>query len=301
VGAAHCTPGVAPVPLPPVQPIFVGDVQGCAEELKEILARARARFGESFQAFFVGDLVNRGPQSLRALELVHGLVEKGRAHYVLGNHELGLLGAGLGLRAMRPLDTAVEILESPDASFWIEWIRRRPLVVEGVLGDRPFAMVHAAAHPDWGLAELMARARAVQTRLSDPNLRGVMRFLGAEREGDPERDLLDRLLHCRSIPAPGRWSRDEPGKPDLAWHAAWLKRGHHYGVVYGHWAMQGLHVAAGLRGLDTGCVHHGRGRVGLLTAWLPDLRRKDPFQIPDEAFWQVQARRKYYIEAGGEP
>jgi bis(5'-nucleosyl)-tetraphosphatase (symmetrical) len=284
-----------------VRPIFVGDVQGCAEELKEILGRARARFGESFEVWFVGDLVNRGPGSLRALELVHGLVEKGRARYVLGNHELGLLMGGLGLRPLRAVDTAVEILESPDASFWIEWLRRRPLVEEGVLGERPFAMVHAAAHPDWALPELMAGARKVEERMADPNLKAVMRFLGAERDAEPVRDLLDRLIHCRSIPGPGRWSREEPVRAEEAWHAAWMRQGHRYGVVYGHWAMQGLHVAPGLRGLDTGCVHHGRGRTGYLTAWLPDLRRKDPFQIPDEGFWQVQARRRYFIEANPEP
>jgi bis(5'-nucleosyl)-tetraphosphatase (symmetrical) len=284
-----------------VQPIFLGDVQGCAEELKEILGRARARFGEGFEAYFVGDLVNRGPESLRALQLAHDLVEKGRGHYVLGNHELGLLMAGLGLRPLRPGDTAVEVLESQDASFWIEWLRRRPLVVQGVLGDRPFAMVHAAAHPDWSLPELMASAQAVEARLSNPNLKAVRRFLAADRSEDPDRDVLDRLVHCRSIPGAGRWSRGEPSRPEEAWHTVWTRRGHRYGVVYGHWAMQGLHVAPGLRGLDTGCVHHGRGRTGYLTAWLPDLHRDDPFQIPDEGFWQVQARRKYYIEAASEP
>ncbi len=284
-----------------MQPIFVGDVQGCAEELKEILGRARARFGESFEVFFVGDLVNRGPESLRALELAHSLVEKGRARYVLGNHELGLLLAGLGLRPLRPLDSALQVLESPDASFWIEWLRRRPLVEEGVLGERAFAMVHAAAHPDWTLQQLLTEARAVQERLADPNLKAVMRFLAADREEDPQRDLLDRLVYCRSVSTSGRWSRDEPSKPEDAWHVAWLKRGHPYGVIYGHWSMQGLHVGPGLRGIDTGCVHHGRGRTGYLTAWLPDLRRKDPFQVPDEGFWQVQARRKYYIEAAAEP
>ena len=58
--------------------------------------------------------------------------------------------------------------------------------------------------------------------------------------------------------------------------------------------MQGLHVAPGLRGLDTGCVHHGRGRAGVLTAWIPDLRRERPFDLPDENFWSVPARRAYY-------
>lgn len=284
-----------------MQPIFVGDVQGCAEELSEILGRARVRFGERYEAWFVGDLVNRGPHSLRALELAADLVEKGRGRYVLGNHEVALLMAGLGLRPLREPGSASQILDSPDASFWIEWLRRRPLVVDGVLGDAPFLMVHAAAHPDLDLRELSQQARAAEARIAAPKLEAAMRFLASDPREDPERDLLDRLVHCRSVPAPGRWSREEPSRPAEAWHAVWRQRGHAYGVVYGHWAVQGLHVAPGLRGLDTGCVHHGRGRTGLLTAWLPDLRRKDPFQVPDEGFWQVQARRKYFIEPAGEP
>ena len=92
-----------------------------------------------------------------------------------------------------------------------------------------------------------------------------------------------------------RWSSRPPSEAaGVAWHEAWLERGHDYGVVYGHWSLQGLHVAPGLRGLDTGCVHHGRGRDGYLTAWLPDPDAGTPFSVPDERFWRVRARRAYY-------
>ena len=87
---------------------------------------------------------------------------------------------------------------------------------------------------------------------------------------------------------------------------AWRLRDPGFGVVYGHWARQGLHVSPGLRGLDTGCVHHGRGRDGVLTAWLPDSAPSasgDPFAVPDERFWQVPAKRRYYYPRadGGPP
>lgn len=283
-----------------MQPIFIGDVQGCVEELAEILDRARRQLGSDFELWVAGDVVNRGPHSLAALEQVHELVEQGRARHVLGNHELALLLTAVGLRAMRPLDTMAEVLESPDASYWIEWLRRRPLVEHGVLGERPFAMVHAAVHPDWTLPQLVERARRVEARLADPDLAAVMKFLALGRDEDPDRDLLDRLVHCRSVEPSGRWSREEPARPEEAWHRVWARREHAYGVVYGHWSTQGLHVAPGLRGLDTGCVHHGRGRRGYLTAWVPDLRRPDPFALPDTGFWQVEARRRYYLEASGE-
>src|SRR5690606_41345875 len=75
--------------FPAMQRIFVGDVQGCADEFDELLARARAAFGERFELWLVGDLVNRGPASLRVLRTVRALAEAGRARCVLGNHELG--------------------------------------------------------------------------------------------------------------------------------------------------------------------------------------------------------------------
>ena len=83
------------------QRIFVGDVQGCADELDEILERARGAFGERFELWVVGDLVNRGPDNVRALERVRALVDAGRGRYVLGNHEIALLRVAAGLRRSR--------------------------------------------------------------------------------------------------------------------------------------------------------------------------------------------------------
>lgn len=281
-----------------MQPIFVGDVQGCADEFNELLARARARFGERFELWLVGDLVNRGPRNLELLETVAELVDRGRAHYVLGNHELGLLQTAFGLRPLRATDTYTDVLDAPEVSFWVEWLRRRPLVEVGRLGargsGRAFALVHAAAHPDWDLATLEKRARAVEARLGAESPETARELLAAPPGDDSGRAVLDRLTRCRSVNARGGFSDAEPAGDTRAWHRAWSERGHDYGVVYGHWAMQGLHVAPGLRGLDTGCVHHGRSGPRALSAWLPDPRAPgDPFAVPDERFWQIPARRRY--------
>jgi len=281
-----------------LQPLFAGDAQGCADELDEILARAADAFGaDGFALHLVGDLVNRGPASLRVLERVRDLEERDQAVPVLGNHDLGLVSVFLGLRELRSTDTFADVLRAPDAGEWIDWLRTRPVAVTGRLGARPFAMVHAAVSPDWDLATLERVARRIEARLADPDLGAVRAFLAAESRADPDRDALARLVSCRSVEASGAWSPDEPTDPADAWHARWAAAGHAYGVVYGHWAMQGLHRAPGLRGLDTGCVHHGRGRDGYLTAWVPDLEAPDPFALPDPgALWQVRARRPYYRE-----
>jgi bis(5'-nucleosyl)-tetraphosphatase (symmetrical) len=276
-----------------VQQIFIGDVQGCADELEELLGRAHGVFGEAFELWVVGDLVNRGPDNLRALRSVRGLVDAGRAHYVLGNHELALLRTALGLREKADFDSFDDVLGAPDAAEWVGWLRRRPLVETGRLGGQRFAMVHAAAHPDWSLDELRSRARAVESRLAAEALEDVRRFLAGDAAASEERDTLERLTRCRSVTLRGRWSPEAPAGDWIAWHGAWSMRRHDYGLVYGHWAVQGLHVASGLRGLDTGCVHHGRGWEGALTAWVPNGTMRAPFDVPDGRFWRAPARRTY--------
>jgi len=166
-------------------------------------------------------------------------------------------------------------------------------------------MVHASSHPDWSLEDLAATAERISERLAGSR-EAARDFLAIDVDGDCDadadtrslRDSLARLTRCRSIAPDGRWSSEEPESPDRAWHRVWAHRAHRYGIVYGHWARQGLHVDDGLRGLDTGCVHHGRGRDGFLTAWLPESRpRSDgrrPFDRPDDRFWHIPARRRYY-------
>jgi len=274
-----------------MQPVFVGDVQGCADELEQVVERAASEFGRRFELWVVGDLVNRGPDNLRALRLVRELVEAKRAHYVLGNHEVALLQCALGTRRVARGDTFTDVLEARDRDDWVDWLRARPLAAFGRLGEQEFVMLHAAAHPDWGLAELSRRARRASQRLAGD--REQARAFLAKQPGGRRRDTLDRMTSCRSVTGTD-WSPEPPRDGAVAWHQDWSQRGHDYGVVYGHWSLQGLHVAPGLRGLDTGCVHHGRDGDRWLTAWVPDPRSKTPFGVPDRCFWKVPARRVYY-------
>lgn len=277
-----------------MQRIFVGDVQGCVDELDELLGRVRTEFGDHYEVWLVGDLVNRGPANLEVLRRARDLVEGGRGRVVLGNHDVGLLAVALGLRALGPRDTIRDVLEAPDRDDWIDWLRRLPLALCGHLGRKPFVMVHASVHPDWGLEDVERRAARVAERLGAPDRALCERLLGRSRSESPTRDDLDRMTRCRSVGSAGLWTEQVPGSGTEPWHAAWSRRAHGYGVVYGHWALQGLHVDTDLRGLDTGCVHHGRDHDGTLTAWLPDAERENPFGVPDDRFWRIPARRVYY-------
>jgi hypothetical protein len=164
-----------------MQRIFVGDVQGCAAELEEILGRARARFGTGYELLSVGDVINRGPASYRALARIREHVECGRGEMVLGNHEIAFLRVALGLAASPPGATWQDLLGRGDLSDWVAWLCRRPLAVFGRLGARRFAMVHAAVPTHAALGSLQASTRQLESRLAT----GAERLLGPNPR-DPE-------------------------------------------------------------------------------------------------------------------
>lgn len=275
-----------------MQRVFVGDVQGCGDELDDLIAEVTRRWRKDASFWFVGDLVNRGPRNLHVLRTVRELWEVGRARVVLGNHEVGLLQTALGLRKLGRLDTIADVLDSPDLAEWVEWLCGLPVALTDRLGERRFAMIHGAAPAGWSLSQLKQRARAVEDRLAGDGV-ARSRFLARER-GSKDFEVFERLLTCRSVAPGGAWSASPPADGRVPWHHAWRAEQPDYGVVYGHWSLQGLHVAPGLRGLDTGCVHSGRGNETFLTAWIPDARATDPFGVPDEGFLQIRAKRAYY-------
>jgi bis(5'-nucleosyl)-tetraphosphatase (symmetrical) len=227
------------------------------------------------------------------LARVRELAEDGRARCVLGNHELHLLRTAFGLRAPGPSDTFGELLLRRDLDDWLDWVRSLPLLLEGELAGTRFVVAHAALHPDWEPGTAAAALAGARSRLAHAERDVARALLAADPARDPDAEVLARVTTCRSVRRDGGWSAEPPTADTVAWHAAWSARGHAYGVVYGHWSLQGLHVAPGLRGLDTGCVHHGRGRDGLLTAWIPD-ERSDPFALPDDRFVQVRAHARYW-------
>ena len=63
----------------------IGDLQGCLESLKGLLEQ----IPEDAELLFLGDIVNRGPESLETLRFVKNLGN--RADTLLGNHDLHLL------------------------------------------------------------------------------------------------------------------------------------------------------------------------------------------------------------------
>ena len=108
----------------------IGDVHGCRAELEQLLLQLgyaidRDQAGRpvgarhpSRRAVFLGDLVDRGPDTPGVLRLVMGMVEKGTALCVQGNHEAKLLRALRGRNVQRThglAESMDQLAAEPDA------------------------------------------------------------------------------------------------------------------------------------------------------------------------------------------
>src|SRR5208337_3625284 len=97
----------------------IGDVQGCDAELGALL-KAIGFSADRDQLWFVGDLVNRGPASLRVLRRVRALGDA--ATVTLGNHDLHLLAVAHGCARLHGDDTLTDVLAAPDRESLLDWL-----------------------------------------------------------------------------------------------------------------------------------------------------------------------------------
>ena len=136
----------------------VGDIQGCYVELQQLLEKVQFDPLQD-QLWLVGDLVNRGPDSLAVLRLVKSL--GGSAVTVLGNHDLHLLAVAAGVAKSHRSDTLDELLNAPDRDELLNWLRNQPLLH---LSEN-WVMVHAGLLPQWDIRLASHLAQEVEIAL----------------------------------------------------------------------------------------------------------------------------------------
>ncbi|AOU98817.1 bis(5'-nucleosyl)-tetraphosphatase (symmetrical) [Acidihalobacter yilgarnensis] len=244
----------------------VGDLQGCLDPLERLLEKLRFDPATD-RVWLVGDLVNRGPQSLETLRFVRMLGIA--AVCVLGNHDLHLLAVAENGDGLHRGDTLQPVLDAPDAAELLDWLRRRPLLHhDATLG---WTMVHAGLPPEWDIPHALDYAAEIEAEL-----RTSPAALFANMYGDlPDRwseDLagmarrrfiLNALTRMRYVDAAGRLDHRCKDAPDDAptgltpWFRVPARRSADARIVFGHWSTLGLINEPELLALDTGCVWGG--------------------------------------------
>jgi bis(5'-nucleosyl)-tetraphosphatase (symmetrical) len=245
----------------------VGDLQGCCAEFETLLARIRFN-AERDQIWLTGDLVNRGPESLRALRTVRAM--SANVITVLGNHDLHLLAVALTPAArLRKSDTLDEILSAPDCDALLGWLLAQPLAHHD--GARNDLMVHAGLVPQWSAVQAATLAREVSLSLQHDPIALLGSMYGDEpRQWDEslsgdrrQRFVINVLTRLRACTPEGEIDLKQKGGPDslpaplVPWFDVADRASRDTRVIFGHWSALGLRRRAKLLALDTGCVWGG--------------------------------------------
>jgi len=259
----------------------IGDIQGCYSELVKLLELISFDPAKD-KLWLVGDLVNRGPDSLSVLRLIKSLDQA--AVTVLGNHDLHLLAVAEGCAKLHRYDSLHDILAAPDRTELLAWLRRQRILYT----QNNFVLVHAGLLPSWSISQAQRLAYEVETELKGAHYQDFLAHMYGNHPNywnenlngyDRLRVITNALTRMRICTPNGRMEFKFKGKihdiPDgyLPWFEVPERSSTNTTVVCGHWSALGLRITANFIALDTGCLWGGS-----LTAIRLDDRQL--FQIP---------------------
>ncbi|MBU3560678.1 symmetrical bis(5'-nucleosyl)-tetraphosphatase [Polynucleobacter hallstattensis] len=243
----------------------VGDIQGCLPSLKALVKK----LPKQSKMIFLGDLVNRGPDSLGTLRYLKQLQEEKRIECILGNHDLHLLAVDAGIRKTKGLDTVQPILDAPDREELVHWLRHRPMA----LCNGKVLTVHAGVVPQWDLQQTIECAQEVEKALRKKSYKDFLANMYGNTPNKWSNSLkgyerlrvitnaLTRIRFC--TPAGMMEFESKEGFEDgpkgyIPWFKTPKRKTQDSLIYFGHWSTLGLLRYENIIGLDTGCVWGGK-------------------------------------------
>lgn len=247
----------------------VGDLQGCLQPLQCLLKEVAFDPAKD-RLWLVGDLVNRGPQSLATLRFLYAMRDS--LICVLGNHDLHLLAVAHNRERLKKADTLQEILDAPDRDELLNWLRQQPLLHYDA--ERDTLLVHAGIPPQWTLSKALKRAAEVQDALRDDTRLPL--FLEGMYGNQPARwdkglrgierlrvitNYLTRMRFCSadgSLELKSKEGLDSAPAGFAPWFSYANRKTRKHKIIFGHWAaLEGRCSQPNLFALDSGCVWGG--------------------------------------------
>jgi bis(5'-nucleosyl)-tetraphosphatase (symmetrical) len=240
----------------------IGDVQGCYDQLRRLLDALRFDPGAD-ALWLVGDLVNRGPQSLETLRFVRDLGEA--AITVLGNHDLNLLAVAAGVRKQHRGDTLDAVLQAHDRAELLDWLRRCKMMHV----DCGHAMVHAGLLPQWSVQQGLSLAGEVEIALRSDDYSGLLRNMYGNEPAQWDdgltgygrlRVIVNAMTRLRLCDVNGRMEFSHKTAPHdapagyMPWFDVPGRASAGTPVICGHWAAIGIILRDDVLGIDSGCV-----------------------------------------------
>lgn len=242
----------------------VGDIQGYYDPLAQLLEIMR--FDPSADQLWVaGDMVNRGPDSLKVLRFIRSLGETAKP--VLGNHELHLLAVATGVRLPKRGDTFQEVLEAPELDELVLWLRHLPFVHM----DKSIKtlMVHAGVYCKWSRKKLLRLSKEVEAVLQGDDyieflknlsVKGPKKWKKTLQGWDRYRFIANACTKLRFCSSKGKIDFRYKGPPGSQPHklVPWFRHPRRscnkWRIVFGHWSTLGYCREANVISLDSGCL-----------------------------------------------
>jgi bis(5'-nucleosyl)-tetraphosphatase (symmetrical) len=258
----------------------VGDVQGCFDELRALLDKVDFDPRRD-RLWCAGDLVNRGPKSLKTLRFAKSI----NALVVLGNHDLHLLASAYIPKYRKHKDTLKQVMNASDGPELLDWLRHQPLLHHDT--KTGYTLVHAGLPPQWDLDTARRCANKVSKVLRGDRYIDFLQTMygnhpsrwSEELKGwDRLRFITNCLTRLRYCDANGHLALEQKGPPGSQprhlrpWFEWEHRKSRDMNILFGHWSTLGGYDAPGVHALDTGCLWGGK-----LTAFR--LGKKNPKRI----------------------
>jgi len=244
----------------------IGDIQGCFNELQKLLKKLNFD-ADTDQLWFAGDIVNRGPDSLKTLRFIKSLGDS--AITVLGNHDLHLLAIAYTDRLVSKKDTLNDILNADDCDELLDWLRHRPLLHYDT--EKNICMVHAGIYPAWSIKKSLKRASEVEAILRSRDYKKFLQKMYCNKPDVWSKELqhwdryrfitnvFTRMRYCDNEQHLTLKYKGKPGsQPDniFPWFELEHKR-KNTKIIFGHWSTLGNTAEQNIYPLDTGCLWGG--------------------------------------------
>lgn len=259
----------------------IGDIHGHLDGLLRLLEKIH--YGDDDELWFVGDFINRGPQSAAVLRFLHQLPRK---RVALGNHDVAALVQMQRFPEFEIMKGVAAILAEADGEELLDRLRQYQFLV--VNHELKVVMSHAGIYPGWSLEEALRYDELLVKQLQGPNYRDFLRQIYGDEpcawpecqtEGERFRFMVNAFCRMRYLRADGALELHEKRPPAaVSTMQPWFHfpRRCRYQQYFGHWASLGDHAYENVRCLDGGFAWGGR-----LIAWnVSENRRAGEFLSP---------------------
>lgn len=254
----------------------IGDIQGCFQAFQQLLQAINFDANQD-KLWLVGDLINRGPDSLEMLRWAYR--NQSSLVVVLGNHDLHAITVAEGFARQHRSDTLQVLLNAPDRTELLTWLRYQPIIH----AEHGYVMVHAGLLPQWSVKKALALGAEVETALRSTDYRDFLAHMYGNQPNVWDKNLqgfdrlrvitnaMTRLRVCTEngemdFKFKGELHQIPPGY--FPWFDVPNRKSANTPIICGHWSAMSLQQSKYLQALDTGCLWGGQ-----LTALRLDDRR----------------------------